>query len=455
MVRTRIAPSPTGEDIHIGNLYTALINYTVARKYNGSFIVRIEDTDRTRFVPGAMEKILGTLRDFGLTNDEGPGKDGHYGPYLQSERLPLYKEHVERLIEKGLAYYCSCSKEILEELRKKYDKHKVRHWEVCTTKSVEKSEVQEPNVIRLRVPEGKQITFTDLIRGEIAISSDEIDDQVLLKSDGFPTYHLAVVIDDHLMEVSHIIRAEEWISSTPKHILLYEAFGWELPIFAHVPILRNPDKSKLSKRKNPVWASWYLHEGFLPEAVLNYLGLMGWSHPEEKEIMSLDEFIRVFELRDLKPVGPAFDITKLRWMNQQYIQNMEDMELLKRILGFYQQGKLDESLVRKLLPLLKTRMETLKDFEALTKHFFAAPNLQPRTENEREVVSDLQEVLSAVEEWDAQIIFPALKVILDKHSIRMPVLYYLLTGEERGLPLPESLEILGKDEVLQRLQNLQ
>jgi len=320
-----------------------------------------------------------------------------------------------------------------------------------------KKQVEEgntPYVIRLNVIADKKMWFKDLIRGEISISSNEIDDQVLLKSDGYPTYHLGVVVDDHLMGITHIIRAEEWISSTPKHVLLYESFGWPLPVFAHGPILRNPDKSKLSKRRNPVWASWYLEEGYLPEAVLNYLALMGWSHPEQKEIFILAEFISVFTLKDLKPVGPAFDLKKLTWMNQQYIQSMNDEELLRRILSFYEDKKLDTMLVKKLLPLLKTRMETLKDFEHLTDFFFTLPAIVFRNTKEKEIILDLLAYFSEMSHWTEQEILLGMKTVLEKHVTRMPVLYFLFTGKEKGLPLPASLEILGKEEVLKRLRTL-
>lgn len=314
-VRTRIAPSPTGEDIHIGNLYTALINFAVARKNGGQFIIRIEDTDRTRYQEGAEQRILASIKAFGLLYDEGPDVGGPHAPYRQSERLPIYKKYAEELVEKGAAYYCICTKERLEALKQEQTKNgqRTRYDKHCLAIQDEvKQEIAKgtPYVIRLNVLPDKKMWFKDLIRGEISISSNEVDDQVLLKSDGFPTYHLGVVVDDHLMNITHIIRAEEWISSTPKHVLLYESFGWELPIFAHLPILRNPDKSKLSKRKNPVWASWYLEEGYLPEAVLNYLALMGWSHPEGKEFFSLEEFIQMFDLKRINVVGPVFDIKK-------------------------------------------------------------------------------------------------------------------------------------------------
>lgn len=453
-VRTRIAPSPTGEDIHIGNLYTALINFVYARKMHGKFVVRIEDTDRTRLVEGAIEKIISSLQRYGLEVDEGPLSGGSYGPYIQSERLKLYHKYSDELIAKDRAYICFCSKERVAEIKKEQGENThVRHFDLCIDRNnVEKKESGEAYVIRLKVPKEHEIRFTDLIRGEIAIMSEQIDDQILLKSDGYPTYHMAVVVDDYLMKISHVIRAEEWISSTPKHILLYEAFGWELPTFVHLPILRNPDKSKLSKRKNPVWASWYLEEGYLPEAVLNYLALMGWSHPEEKEIFSLEEFISVFDLKDINPVGPVFDLTKLTWMNQQYIQHMNEEVLLERLQQFYSDRQLNEELLTKLVPLLKSRMETLKDFDKLTRHFFVQAGYAPRNVQEKGVVEDLVGELEKIQDWKAENIFPAFKIVLQKNKIRMPVLYYLLTGEERGLPLPETLEILGKEQTLVRLK---
>ena len=449
MIRTRIPPSPTGQDIHVGNLYTALMNFAYAKKQQGKFIVRIEDTDRTRFQEGAEEKILASLKAFGLSYDEGPDIGGPFAPYRQSERLPLYKKYAEELVEKGAAYYCFCSKERLDTLRQKqqqekktpkYDKH-------CLGIKNQESRIKdgEPHVIRLNVQPNEKITFTDVIRGEITISTNEIDDQVLLKSDDFPTYHLGVVVDDHLMEITNIIRAEEWISSTPKHVLLYKAFGWKLPFFSHLPILRNPDKSKLSKRKNAVWASWYLSEGFLPEAMLNYLALLGWSHPKEKELFSLEEFISLFDLKDIKPVGPIFDRVKLSWINQQYIQNKSDDELKQLILDFYPKAKtLSDETFTGLLPLVKTRMETLKDFEELTTVFFG----DAKTGEDRDLAHVVLKALSSLSSWSHDMIFAEMKKIMQEKQIRMPVLYTLLTGKERGLPLPQLLEILGKEKTL-------
>lgn len=459
-VRTRIAPSPTGEDIHIGNLYTALLNFAVANQSNGEFLVRIEDTDRERLVEGSETRILQTLKDYHLMYNEGPDKAGQFGPYRQSDRLAIYKEKVDELIKNNHAYYCFCTKERLSELRLKQQENKQtpRYDKYCLTNNSDakkRIESGEKYVVRLNVPKGKQITFTDLIRGEISFNSSEVDDQVLLKSDGFPTYHLAVVVDDYLMKITHVIRAEDWISSTPKHVLLYQAFGWDLPQFAHVPLLRNTDKSKLSKRKNPVWARWYLLEGYLPEAVLNYLALMGWSHPEEKEYFSLPEFVELFKITDVKPVGPIFDQKKLTWMNQQYIQDLSDSELFMRLKVFMESDfVIDDNLLEKLIPLLKTRMRVLKDVYELVDHFISEPNITPRSETETQIVQTLIIGFSEISEWNEENVFSACRAVMEQYNIRMPVLYYLLTGQERGLPLPESLVLLGKETVIKRLRSL-
>ncbi|MEK7092530.1 MAG: glutamate--tRNA ligase family protein, partial [Patescibacteria group bacterium] len=272
--------------------------------------------------------------------------------------------------------------------------------------------------------------------------------QVLLKSDGYPTYHLGVVVDDHAMNITHIIRAEEWITSTPKHVLLYQAFGWEMPIFAHVPILRNPDRSKLSKRKNPVWASWYLEQGFLPEAILNFLALMGWSHPEEKEIFSLDEFISLFDLKDVKPAGPIFDIQKLEWMNGVYIRNHQISNLKSQII---QQDprleKLDDDLFDQLLPLAQTRMKKLNEFYELTKYIFEKPQRE-LSEKEKEITEKLKNKLLTIEQWSNETILITLKQVMEEEGVKMSVLYKVLTGSEHGLPLSDVLAILGKERVL-------
>jgi glutamyl-tRNA synthetase len=463
MVRTRIAPSPTGVDIHIGNLYTAYINWAVARKYKGQFIIRIEDTDRERYVNGAEKKILSTIKAYGLDYDESIDKPGKYAPYQQSERLEIYKKYSDELIASGKAYYCICSKERLEEVRKgmtakkmvpKYDKHCLGIQEEVK----KKVDAGEKYVVRLNVPANTVVTFTDEIRGEIKINTDNIDDQVLMKSDGFPTYHMAVVIDDHLMDITHVIRAEEWISSTPKHILLYQAFGWELPVFAHLPILRNPDKTKLSKRKNPVWASWYLEQGYLPEAILNYLALMGWSHPEEKEIFDREEFVKVFDLKRVSPVGPSFDLKKLDWMNGQYIMKMDNESLKKKILELYKDKKLPVDLVAKTVPLIKERIKKIADYYSLIEFFIDAPkSYELDISPDKALIADIAKKLENVDTWNAGKIGEAMVALAKELNVPnskfFMILRLVISGKKITPPLNESMEILGKEESIKRIVN--
>lgn len=459
MVRTRIAPSPTGEDIHIGNLYTALINWAYAKKHKGQFILRIEDTDCERLIKGAEEKILHSLERYGLTPDESPKVGGSYGPYRQSERLVIYKKYAEELVREGAAYYCFCTKERLESLRKqqqaekkipKYDRHCLQ---VQSPKSKVKS--RQPYVIRLKIPDNTDIVFDDVIRGKIKFNSSDLDDQVLLKSDGYPTYHLAVVVDDHLMKISHVIRAEEWISSTPKHVLLYEALGWEKPVFAHLPILRNPDRSKLSKRKSPVWASWYLKQGFLPEAVLNYLSLMGWSHPAGKEIFSLDEFVKVFDLKDVKPVGPAFDPVKLEWMNGAYIRQLKVQSLKSKVYEFYEQ-KYDQAMIEKTIPLIQERIKKLSDYLPLCEFFFKRPaTYEVDLSAEKDLLQKMHHRLERINDWRADAIGSAMQNLAKELAVKnnqfFMVLRVVITGRKISPPLNESMVMLGKAECLVRL----
>lgn len=450
MVRTRIAPSPTGL-AHIGTAYYAIYNYAFAKQHDGQFIVRIEDTDRTRFVEGAEQVIFDALSWLGIPHSEGPDLGGPYGPYRQSERLPLYKQYAEELIEKGKAYYCFCSPERLDQVRKAMQERKEiprydRHCRTIVLEDAKKRvEDGEKHVVRMIIPDNETIGWDDLVRGRIEFDSNIIDDQVILKSDGFPTYHLAVVVDDHLMKITHVLRGEEWISSGPKHILLYRYFGWELPQFAHMPLLRNQDKSKMSKRKNDVSIFSYKEKGYLPDALINYLSLMGWSHPEEKDIFSYEEYIKVFSINRMQTTGPIFDIAKLNWMNQQYIQNKTDDALKEIILDFYPKAQeLSEDIFSALIPLVKTRMETLKDFEVLTEVFFGTAV----TGEDRALAAQVHDAFASLSQWNHAMIFEAMKKIMTDRKIRMPVFYKLLTGKERGLPLPEVLEILGKEKTL-------
>ncbi|HSA84197.1 MAG TPA: glutamate--tRNA ligase, partial [Patescibacteria group bacterium] len=355
------------------------------------------------------------------------------------------------LIEKGKAYYCFCSPERLDQIRKAMQEKKEiprydRHCRAIVPEEAKKRVSDgEKYVVRMVIPDNEIIGWDDLVRGRIEFDSNVIDDQVILKSDGFPTYHLAVVVDDYLMKISHVLRGEEWISSCPKHVLLYRYFGWELPEFAHMPLLRNKDKSKMSKRKNDVSIFSYKEKGYLPEALINYLSLMGWSHPEEKDIFSYEEYIKVFSIERMQTTGPIFDIEKLNWMNQQYIQNKTDNELKQIIVDFYPQAnELATETLDALIPLVKTRMQTLKEFAELTEVFFDAAT----TGEDTELAHIVKEAFIAISDWNHAMIFEEMKKIMEEKKIRMPVLYKLLIGKDRGLPLPQVLEILGKEKTL-------
>jgi len=474
MVRTRIAPSPTGEDIHIGTAYTALINYVFSRQNKGQFIIRIEDTDQKRLVKDSQTRILKSLKWLGIKNDEGPEIGGPYGPYRQSQRLNLYQYYAHKLVEKGAAYYCFCSPERLKKLREEQQKKglppkydgKCRRNAKRKTQNAKLQLKTKNYVIRLKVPNSGVTSFNDFIRGKISFKNELIDDQVLLKSDGFPTYHLAVVVDDYAMKISHIIRGEEWISSTPKHILLYQAFGWRVPVYAHLPLLRNPDRSKLSKRKNPVWVSWYRQQGFLPEAVLNYLALMGWSHPLEKEIFSLDEFIKEFSLKRISTTGPVFDLKKLEWMNGEYIRKTQNSKLKTQIYNFFEK-KYPEEKIGKIVPLIKTRIKKLSEFEDLAGFFFKEPKINPRLLYQNLDKSQIKNAITRYtrhatrdtkEDFKADNLEKTARKVAERFGIKpadfFMTLRVVIAGKTISPPLFESMEVLGKEEVIRRLRKI-
>lgn len=386
-VRVRFAPSPTGF-LHVGSLRTALYNFLFARQNNGDFILRVEDTDRTRLVEGALEGLLKTLATMGLQWDEGPmlsGKEkGKYGPYIQSQRTEIYKKYADELVEKGHAYHCFCSAERLEKLREtqQLNKQPTMYDGLCRDldKSVIAKNLKEkrPHVIRLAVPKKGTTKFDDIIRGAVAFENKLIDDQVLVKSDGFPTYHLANVVDDHLMKITDVIRGEEWLSSTPKHILLYQAFGWEAPRFAHIPLLLNLDKSKLSKRQGDVAVEDYLAKGYLPEALLNFAALLGWNPGTAQEIFSLEELTKSFDLAKAQKAGAVFNVEKLDWMNGEYIIKMPAGELVKKCLPFlkeanYDLGEFGKEKIEKIIQLEQGRMKKLTDLPQAVEFFFKKP----------------------------------------------------------------------------------
>ncbi len=371
-VRVRIAPSPTG-DPHVGTAYIALFNYVFAKKHGGKFVLRIEDTDQSRARADSEQMIFDALRWVGLSWDEGPDVGGPFAPYRQSERKQHYVDHAGVLLETGKAYRCFCTEDRLAKLRVQQQAEKKNLGYDRHCRGIEPAEARnraahgEPCVIRLAVPTSGPIVFKDLLRGDVVRDAKEIDDQVLLKSDGMPTYHLANVVDDHLMEITHVIRAEEWISSTQKHVLLYQAFGWEPPQFIHMPLLRNTDKSKISKRKHPVSINYYRDTGILPQALLNFLGTMGWSFGGDREKFTLSEMIDVFTWERMSLGGPVFDLKKLIWLNEQYIHELTTEQLADALLGW----RLNKEFICRLLPLAQKRIKKLDEFIPLTEYFFA------------------------------------------------------------------------------------
>lgn len=468
-VRTRMAPSPTGE-MHVGSMATLLKNYAFAKKYNGQFILRIEDTDKVREVEGGVEAIQAIIKRYGLDWDEGPGKGGEYGPYIQSARLDIYRREVQKLIDNDKAYYCFCSKERLAEVKEqqianKQAPHYDRH---CRNISKEEAKQRvasgEEYVVRLRVPENQEITFTDLLRGEITFNSNLIDDQVLLKSDGYPTYHLAVVIDDYLMKISHIMRGEEWISSTPKHVLLYQAFGWSVPVFAHIPVFLNPDgKGKMSKRKGMVSAASFLDRGYLPEAMLNFFMILGWAKKDQEEVISLDEYIKEFEPSDLSSNSVAFDIKKLNWLNGVYIRKLSSEQLKEKITPFVPQNFPAEK-VDQILPLIQERLVTLADFEQLTKFFYGPINyetdlLLKKADSKELVILELNETIKEIEvlaNWNVVELEKQIMGLQEKKDWHRGQFFMMLriavTGEKATPPLFDTMVVLGQELVISRLK---
>ncbi len=394
MVRTRFAPSPTGVP-HIGGTRTALFSYLFARHNKGEFILRIEDTDQKRLVKGSEETIEEILKWLGLSPDK---------KLKQSERLSIYKEHASELVSAKKAY-------------------------------------EKDGAIYVHVPEDREFTWTDLVGNKnISFKGKDIEDFVILKSDGYPTYHLANVVDDHLTEITHVLRGEEWTSSTPKHLYLYELFGWEPPFFAHLPVVLGNDHTKLSKRHGAKSALDYREEGYLPEAINNYMALLGWNPGGDKEIFSIDEMIKIFDLKDINTANPVFDLQKLNWVNGVYIRSLSVGELVKRL------GSKNE----KLISLAQTRMNTLNDFHSITEFFSKKPKIK-LDGKEKVIAKVLHYELSNLKEWTVENILFALKNVSEKEEVRMKIFYKIFTGKESGLPLPQSLEILGKEETLKRL----
>jgi glutamyl-tRNA synthetase len=467
-IRTRIAPSPTG-DPHVGTAYIALFNTVFAKSQGGEFILRIEDTDQARSTKESEQAILDSLKWLGLNWDEGPDIGGPYGPYRQSDRKDIYKKYTRQLVDQGHAFHCFCSAERLNEVREQqrangeemgYDGH-------CLSLSAEEVEQRlaagEQSVVRMKVPEEGTCVIKDILRGDVAIDWKQIDMQVLMKSDGLPTYHLASVVDDHLMEISHILRGEEWISSTPKQIALYQYFGWEPPVYCHLPLLRNADKSKLSKRKNPTSVTYYRELGILPEALVNFLGMMGWTMPEGEEVFSLEEMIKAFDVNRISLGGPVFDLEKLNWLNGKYLREHHTPEqLLQRLVDW----KFNADFATQLMPLAQTRAETLGDIAGLLGFFFqgnphiTAESFAGLKLQDDELKKALQFVLWKLEaqrHWEKDNIFADVKAVADYIGIKFRDLnapiFIAITGSTASVSVMDAMAILGPDMTRGRLRH--
>ncbi|MDT7943586.1 MAG: glutamate--tRNA ligase [Dehalococcoidia bacterium] len=481
-VRVRFPPSPTGEP-HVGNLRTALFNWLFARHHGGVFILRIEDTDRERQVPGAVEAIMDALLWLGLSWDEGPhpqdpSRDvGPFGPYVQSRRLELYQRHARLLVEAGHAYYCYCSPERLERVRQemmrrrlppRYDRH-------CRDLSQEERQALEASgvtpVVRFKTPLSGETSFHDLIRGQITVRNETLDDFVLLKSDGYPVYHLASVVDDHFMRVSHVLRGEEWIPSTPRHVLLYEAFGWEPPKFAHLPIILGPDRAKLSKRHGDTSVRELRERGYLPEALFNFLGLLGWSLDDHTEIISRETFIRHFDLDRVSPSPAIFNREKLDWMNGVYIRSLSSQELAQRLKPYLARalGPVDDELLLRATPLLQERIRTLAEAVEMAAFLFLPGEVEFSlqdllgkrfADSPQEAARALAAAIEGLEtlaSWDAQALEALLRPMAQKLGLKTGDFFMLLrvavTGRTVSPPLFQSMELVGKERTLLRLRS--
>jgi len=468
-VRTRVAPSPTG-DPHVGTAYMALFNRCFAHAHGGQFILRIEDTDQARSTPEAEAKIFESLRWLGLSWDEGPDVGGPKGPYRQSERADIYSGYAWELVEKGHAFVCYRTPEELNDLREARREAgqatalKPSDLILPEDEQAARKAAGDPYVIRMMVPEAEgACVIDDMLRGVIELDWSMVDAQILLKSDGLPTYHLANVVDDHLMEISHVIRGEEWINSAPKHQLLYEYFGWQMPVLCHMPLLRNPDKSKLSKRKNPTSILYYQRMGFLPEAVVNYLGRMGWSMPNEEEKFTLEEMQAAFDISRVSLGGPIFDMEKLKWLNGLWIRESLSQEALANRLRDW---ALNPEMLNRILPHAQGRIEVLSDLIPQAAYLLSgeihltAAAFGETVEAREPIVAQLQFVLwrlEALQDWRRDTVFAVLKALADAMALKPKVLFaplfVALSGEAVAYSIPDSMAILGPDITRARLRH--
>ena len=472
-VRTRFAPSPTGR-MHVGNLRTALYTYLIAKHEGGDFILRIEDTDQERHVEGAEDIIYRTLAETGLVHDEGPDKDGGYGPYVQSERQKagIYMEYAKKLVEKGEAYYCFCTQERLNTLKKTvngeeimvYDKH-------CLHLSKEEVEANlkagMPFVIRQNNPKEGTTTFHDEIYGDITVDNAELDDMVLIKSDGYPTYNFANVVDDHLMKITHVVRGNEYLSSSPKYNRLYEAFGWQVPIYVHCPTITNEEHKKLSKRSGHSSFEDLLEQGFLTEAIVNFVALLGWSPANNQEFFTLEELVKEFDYHNMSKSPAVFDMTKLRWMNGEYIKKMDDDKFFE-IAKPYLEAVIKKPLnLKKIAGMVKTRIETLLDiadqidfFEEMPEYsadMYVHKKMKTTKENSLETLKEVLPILEAQDDFSNDALFEALsKYVADKGVKTGLVMWPIRTAVSGKQMTPagatEIMEIIGKEESLARIK---
>lgn len=473
-VRVRFAPSPTGY-LHVGGLRTALYNYLFAKNQGGKCILRIEDTDRTRLVENAQENLIKSLRWAGIEFDESPEIGGNFGPYIQSERFDLYKKYGMQLVENGSAYYAFDTSEELESMRErqqkagiapKYDRTVMRNEFTLGKEETQKLIASgAAYCIRLKVPTNEEIHFTDLIRGPVSVPGRDVDDQILLKSDGFPTYHLANVVDDHFMEITHVIRGEEWLPSTPKHCLLYKAFGWDCPHFAHLPLLLNRDKTKLSKRQGSVAVEDFVEQGYFKEAFVNFIALLGWNPTADREIFNFDELIKAFNLEKVNKSGAVFDTQKLDWMNSQYLRNLPNsylVELLKPEIAKYNFAKVTDEYLGNVIELLKERIIFLKDVPIFGNYMFEKPKefeaeylAKHWKEDTTEIIKPLVEKLRTASDWKHETTHNITKQYVEDSGLKLKDVIHplrlMVTGKSVGAGMFETMEILGKSECMERL----
>ncbi len=474
-VRVRFAPSPTGY-LHVGGLRTALYNYLFAKHHNGKIILRIEDTDRTRLVEHATENLISSLRWAGIDFDESPHYGGDFGPYVQSDRFALYTQYAKELIKNGWAYYAFDTSEELDEMRKRlqsekkdprYDRDNMKNSvSLGMEKALEMIEDGTDHVIRLKVPHDREVEFNDIIRGHIKVHGKEVDDQILLKSDGFPTYYLANVVDDHLMKISHIIRGEEWLPSTPKHILLYEALGWDIPEFAHLPLLLNSDKSKLSKRQGSVSVEDF-RKKYLKSAFVNFIALLGWNPTGDREIYSMEELISMFELSKVNKAGAVFDTQKLDWMNAQYLRKMplEDLvEDTKEVLENAGFKGFSKAYIKKIVELFIERVNFLGEIPEIADYMFQSPKSYDEKylnkhwkEDTKETVIKLFDKLSSIEDFTHENLYQQAKNWCEENNTKLKVVIHplrlMITGKSFGAGMFETMEVLGKEECLNRINS--